>query len=91
MRIGLNTPDPQAAATEKTKKSAGSAPNPTSASRVEGNQDFAEDRVTLSALASQAMQTPDVRQAKIEALQQSISSGQYQLDSNESAEAMLSQ
>lgn len=91
MRIGLNTPDPQAAATERTKKSAGSGAAPTSASRVEGKQDFTEDRVTLSALASKAMETPEVRQEKIDALRQSISSGQYQLDSNESAEAILRQ
>jgi len=89
MRIGLNTPDPQSAAAEKAKKSSGSAGNSALSARVQENHDASEDRVTLSALAQQAMANPEVRQEKVEALRQSVSSGQYHVDANESAEAML--
>jgi len=87
MRIGLNTPDPQAASTEKTKKSTGSAPS-SSTAKVQSKP--VEDKLTLSALSSKAMETPEIRQQKVDALRQSVSSGQYQPDSSESAEAMLS-
>ena len=89
MRIGLNTPDPQATATEKTKKSSGSAAHSAEETGLKEKADLTQDRVTLSALATQAMGTPEVRQEKVDSLRQSISSGQYQLDSNESAEAIL--
>lgn len=87
MRIGLNTPDPEAASTERTKKSNGNAQS-TTAAKVSSNG--VEDKLTLTALSSKAMETPEIRQEKVDSLRQSISSGQYQLDSNESAEALLS-
>ena len=49
------------------------------------------DAASASALASRAMQTPEVRQDRVDSLRQSIASGQYQLDAKASAEAMLSQ
>ena len=91
MRIGLNTPDPQAATTEKTRKSSASTANSVGAGRLQGKQDTTGDRVSLSDLATQALGTPEVRQAKVEALRQSISEGQYQPNSDESAEAILRQ
>lgn len=90
MRIGLNTPDPQAASTEKLKKSSVGTAGSVGANGLQGKQD-AGDRVSLSDLASQAMGMPEIRQEKVEALRQSVSSGQYQPNSDESAEAILSQ
>lgn len=88
MRIGLNTPDPQAASAERTKKSSANV-HSTAAGKVRPRP--ADDKLTLTALSSKAMETPEVRQEKVDVLRQSVGHGQYHLDSNESAEAMLSQ
>jgi len=89
MRIGLNTPDTQSVSTEQAKKSSTAAANqPESSSSAEKNA-LSQDRVTLSALASQALGMPEVRQATVDSLRQSINNGQYQLDPNQIADAML--
>jgi len=89
MRIELNTPDPQVV-NDKIKKTPTGVSSSADGSQVQGKQDFGGDRVSLSALASQAMGTPEVRQNKIDALRASIQNGAYEPDSDESAEAMLS-
>jgi negative regulator of flagellin synthesis FlgM len=54
------------------------------------------DRATLttgstavSSLVSEAMNTPAIRQGKVESLRQAVSSGQYQLDPHLIAGAMI--
>jgi flagellar biosynthesis anti-sigma factor FlgM len=44
---------------------------------------------SISSLVSGAMSSPEVRQDKVQALQQSISSGQYKLDPQQIAGAMI--
>lgn len=60
--------------------------------------DDAGDRTTLtsgsaavSSLVSEAMNTPSIRQDKVQSLQQAISSGQYQLDPDQIAGAMINE
>ena len=50
---------------------------------------FAEDTVTVGGLTSRAMQSPDIRHDTVERLQQSVSDGNYELDAQAIAEAML--
>ena len=90
MRIGLNSPDPQVVTTEQTSTSSSSACQ-TGRSAGESDDTFSSDTVTASGLANQVLQMPDVRQAKIDSLQQSIANGQYEVDAKGTAEAMLSQ
>jgi flagellar biosynthesis anti-sigma factor FlgM len=54
------------------------------------------DRTTLSstsgsvsALVSQAMSVPEIRSDKVQSLQQAVSSGQYQLEPDQIAGAMI--
>jgi negative regulator of flagellin synthesis FlgM len=54
------------------------------------------DRATLtsgsgsvSALVSQAMSSPEIRQDKVASLQQAVATGQYQLDPGQIAGAMI--
>lgn len=47
------------------------------------------DRDSVSTLTSQAMEAPETRQDKIEALRQSISTGQYSVDPAQVADAIL--
>jgi flagellar biosynthesis anti-sigma factor FlgM len=56
----------------------------------------AGDRTTLNSdgksiqlLTKQALQSPEVRQGKVEAIRQSVSSGQYEVDPGKIADAMI--
>lgn len=88
MKVDLNgtAPDPI-----PSQRGSSPAPQPSSLSH-----NAAEDKATLSlgrdhiaALTSQAMATSETRQDKIEALRQSIASGQYKVDPGQVAEAIL--
>ena len=100
MRIGLNNPDPQSVSTEQASITADQVKKPSvatanlsqSASASSSDSDtssLSQDRVTLSALASQALGLPEVRQGAVASLRQSISNGQYKLDPSSIADAML--
>ena len=61
-----------------------------------GIQSSTEDRTTLrtgtlsvQSLTSQALNTPEIRQDKVDALQQSVSSGQYQVSAKAIASAII--
>jgi flagellar biosynthesis anti-sigma factor FlgM len=45
--------------------------------------------VSVSSLVSQAMNSPEVRQDKVESLQQAVQSGKYQLEPENIAGAMI--
>ena len=89
MRIGLNQPDPQSISAEQAKKSSTTATNQPEQAPSADKTVVSQDRVTLSALASQALGMPEVRQGQVDSLKQSINKGQYKLDPNQIADAML--
>ena len=47
--------------------------------------------LSVSAFEAQAMSTPPVRQDKVEALRQSIQNGDYRIEANKIAHAILEQ
>jgi flagellar biosynthesis anti-sigma factor FlgM len=89
MRIGLTTPDPQSILAEPTKKPSTSATTRSESSSLGDQTDLSRDTVTLSALASQALGLPEVRQGQVDGLREKINSGQYQLDPHQIADAIL--
>jgi flagellar biosynthesis anti-sigma factor FlgM len=71
-------------------------PKQVSNGSVAGAQNSTEDRTTLrtgnlsvQSLTSQALNTPEIRQDKVDALQQSVSSGQYQVSAKAIASAII--
>lgn len=50
---------------------------------------FHSDSQSVQSLTSQALNFPEVRQDKVDALNQSISSGTYKLDATATASAMI--
>ncbi|HXY04817.1 MAG TPA: flagellar biosynthesis anti-sigma factor FlgM [Terriglobales bacterium] len=89
MRIGLNTPVPEGVSSERTSDSAAS---PNAKSVVPAQSDaFSSDTVSLSELASRALQSPEIRQDKVDSLRQQIESGQYQVDARAIADAIVNQ
>jgi negative regulator of flagellin synthesis FlgM len=89
MRIGLNTPVPEGVASERAADSAVS-PNAKSVEGAQSSDAFSSDTVSLSALASRALQSPEIRQEKVDSLRQQIESGQYQIDPKAIADAIVS-
>ena len=89
MKIDLNSPTVSLTA-------AGQASKKVSSSSLSGAQSTTEDRTTLhseklsvQSLTSQALQTPEIRQDKVDALSESVESGQYKPDATATASAIL--
>jgi flagellar biosynthesis anti-sigma factor FlgM len=89
MRIDLNAFDPQSVSADPTKKAAGDVANELGIAPEADQATLPEDKVSLSALSTQALGLPEVRQGVVDSLRQSISSGQYKLDPSAIADAML--
>jgi negative regulator of flagellin synthesis FlgM len=88
MKVNLNGTTPDPIISQQGNRSSAQAPNV--------GYEHDQDKATLSlgqdniaALTSQAMATSDIRQEKVAALRQAISSGQYKVEPEKVAEAML--
>jgi flagellar biosynthesis anti-sigma factor FlgM len=91
MRIGLNSGGVNSGDVQRI---ANDTTVPVSAGRTrevsgEDGDSVPEDMVTISSLAQQALQMPEVRQDRVNTLQQSVSDGEYEVDPESIAEAML--
>jgi flagellar biosynthesis anti-sigma factor FlgM len=87
MRINLNTPGANQISPERTSTAPGSSASSTG--RTSEVDKFAGDTVSLSSLAAQTMQMPAVRQDKVDALRHQIATGDYAIDPQKTADAML--
>jgi len=63
--------------------------NQTGATPLGDKTDLSQDKITLSALSTQVLSQPDVRQNLVDSLRQSVSSGSYNLDPNEIAKSIF--
>lgn len=86
MRIGLNTPNPQALSTDRASTSSGSTQPEVATHQADK---FASDTVTLNSLTAKALHQPEIRQEKVDNLRQAVSSGEYKVDSQKIADAMI--
>lgn len=87
MRIDLNNTAASQIANEQSAKVTQKYAQPSG--NVEDTASLSSDSVSLSSLGSQAMQAPDVRQEKVDALRQAIGNGTYSVSPDQIAEAML--
>jgi negative regulator of flagellin synthesis FlgM len=71
---------------DKTRKAGSKAP---STPNVEDKASLSVDSLSVSALEAQAMNAPEIRQDKIEALRQSIQNGEYKVEPEKIARAIL--
>ncbi|MFZ0686010.1 MAG: flagellar biosynthesis anti-sigma factor FlgM [Terriglobales bacterium] len=90
MRIGLNAPDQQQSIAAEQTKSSSPVTSQSDSMSVGDKTGLSQDTVTLSALSTQALSQPEVRQNLVDSLKQSISSGQYNLDPRQIADSILS-
>jgi flagellar biosynthesis anti-sigma factor FlgM len=72
----------------ETRKARGKAAN---GPNVEDKTSLSSDTLNVSSLTTQAMASPGVRQDRVEALRQSVQNGEYNLDANKIAQAILQQ
>ena len=88
MRINSNTQSSAEIRAERTS----TPPTPNAASSRAAEVDkLSSDTVNLTSLAAQTLQMPPVRQDKVEALRRRVESGEYDIDPQGTAEAMLSE
>ena len=91
MRIELNNAAANQIANESTPKQISGDKIRHAAGQVEDTATLSSDSVSISSLTTQAMQTPEIRQDKVDALRQAISSGNYKLDPEQIAGSILSE
>jgi len=91
MRIDLNSNAANQIASEQSPKQVSGAKREHDAGHVESTATLSTDSVSISSLTAQAMQTPEVRQDKVDALRQAISTGNYKLDPLQIAGSILSE
>lgn len=91
MRIDLNNVAANQIANEPSPKQISGAKRGPDAGHVEDTATLSTDSVSIRSLAAQAMQTPEIRQDKVEALRQAISTGNYKIDPMQIAGSILSE
>ena len=90
MRIDLNrTAANDVAAEQQTKQVAAAEHSKTNAVAHEDTTSFSTDSVAVSDLTAKALQTPEVRQDKVNSLRQAVQNGSYKVDPQAVADAML--
>jgi negative regulator of flagellin synthesis FlgM len=87
MRIDLNNISLQGLERDdKTRKAGSKAPsNPD----VEDKTSLSVDTLSISSLEARAMSVPQIREDKVEALRQSIQNGEYKVEPEKIAQAIL--
>ena len=93
MRIDLNSILLNATERDDKTRNAGSkapsAPSAPTAPSVEDKTSLSVDTLSISSLEAQAMTTPQIRQDKVEALRQSVQNGDYKVEPDKIARAIL--
>jgi len=89
MRINGHSPLSSGIVQGSSEKTA-RAKNPAAAD-PQDQTSFSSDRTAVSSLETRVMQTPEIRQDRVASLKDAIGKGQYALEPDKVAEAMLNQ
>jgi flagellar biosynthesis anti-sigma factor FlgM len=91
MRIDLLSNATSQIANERCPKQVLGSPHAQASEPMEDTATLSTDSVSISALADRAMQTPEIRQDRVDALRQAISAGDYKIDPLQIAGSILSE
>ena len=91
MKIDLGAPALSQASVERSNTKAATGNVAANSSASEDRTTFSSTSTSVKSLVSQALSSPEVRQDKVDALRQSISSGEYKLDPQKIAGAIISE
>ena len=89
MRIDLNNISLNGVERDDSTRKAGS--KALSAPRIEDKASLSLDTLSISSLEAQALAAPPVRQDKVDALRQAIQNGDYKVEPDKIAQAILEQ
>jgi flagellar biosynthesis anti-sigma factor FlgM len=89
MRIDLNNISFQGVERDDKTRKAGSKPS--SAPSVEDTTSLSVGTLSIASITSKAMTSPQIRQDRVDALRQSIQSGDYKVEADQVAHAILNQ
>jgi len=89
MKIEVNSPTISQLPTDRSPKAVSSSNVSEAHGGTEDRTTFQSDSASVQALTSQAMNSPEVRQDKVDALRQSVNSGEYQIDPTKIAGAIV--
>jgi negative regulator of flagellin synthesis FlgM len=90
MKIDLGGAVASQAVLESSNKKLPSTSNSTASSSISQDRTTFSSGSSVKSLVGQAMNTPAVRQEKVDALRQSVSNGDYKVDANKIANAIAS-
>jgi flagellar biosynthesis anti-sigma factor FlgM len=93
MRIDLTTSGVEPPEQSKMSRAAQSGAAGTGANSTSGVDEthFSSDQTRLQSLEAQVLAQPEIRQAKVEALQEAIGNGEYSVPASQVADAMVSE
>jgi flagellar biosynthesis anti-sigma factor FlgM len=97
MRVDFTTFGPEPAEKSQTGRATqpaatGTGASDAAASSAELDQTrFSFDQARVQSLAAQALAQPDIREAKVQSLQQAISDGEYSIPASQVADALASE
>jgi flagellar biosynthesis anti-sigma factor FlgM len=90
MKIELNSPAANQLPVDRSVKQVSTSDTTAAQSVTVDRTTFHSDSLSVQSLTSQAMNSPEIRQDKVAAFQQSISSGEYKPDASKTADAIAS-
>jgi len=93
MRVDLTTSGVEPAEQSKTGRAAQTGAAGTGANSTSGVDEthFSSDQTRLQSLEAQVLAQPEIRQNKVEALQQEMGNGEYSVPASRVADAMVSE
>jgi len=91
MKIELNNSTPDPIVTAQGKNHSSSAATSSVHGAGEDTASLSFDHASVGSLVSQALASPQVRQDKVDALRQALSTGQFKIEPDKIAEAILQQ
>jgi len=91
MKIDVNSLAPSVLSIDRSPKQVSAGNLASAPSVTQDRTTFHSDSQSIQSLTSQAMQTPAIRQDKVDALSQAIKSGEYKPDAHKTAGAIIDQ
>ena len=89
MKIDVNSPVASQFPPDRGAKQVSNSGLASTQSAIEDRTTLHSDSTSVQALTTQAMNSPEVRQGKVDALSQSVKSGGYQVDATKIAAAIV--
>jgi len=89
MKIDVNSPTVSLLSVDAGAKKVSTGGVTSTQSATQDRTTFHSDKLSVQSLTSQAMNSPEIRQDKVDALRQSVKSGEYQVSSTKTADAIV--